>query len=137
MSSLTRFYVQPKRKSRKPSSHSTLSLLRKELREGNLHSIFGGSSCVVPSSNVAPDPLLSSFILPTVEDYYEDVQSTDLFKKSITDIILDRLYRTLIIIFCSDCLNLFMAAPACATTRPFDPILYPFYVGFSWFFKTN
>ncbi|GFP85804.1 hypothetical protein PHJA_000724100 [Phtheirospermum japonicum] len=92
MSSLTRSHVQSKRKSRKPGSHSTLSLLRKELREENLRSTFGGSSCVVPSGNAAPDPLLSSFILPTVEDYYEDVQSTELFKKTTADIISDMLY---------------------------------------------
>ncbi|TYG38398.1 hypothetical protein ES288_D13G219500v1 [Gossypium darwinii] len=61
------FKMQRKRKSRKGGSHSTLSLLRKELREGNLQS-FGGSSCTV-SSNSAPDPLLSSFILPMVDDF--------------------------------------------------------------------
>ncbi|KAI9186780.1 hypothetical protein LWI28_020771 [Acer negundo] len=59
---------QRKRKSRKGGSHSSLSLLRKELREGNLHSLFGGSSCIVSSSNAAPDPLLSSFIVPIAED---------------------------------------------------------------------
>ncbi|XWS42345.1 hypothetical protein CRYUN_Cryun16bG0006700 [Craigia yunnanensis] len=53
----------------KGGSHSTLSLLRKELRDGNLHSLFGGSSCIVSSSNSAPDPLLSSFILPMVDDF--------------------------------------------------------------------
>ncbi|PNX99701.1 hypothetical protein L195_g022970 [Trifolium pratense] len=53
-----------KRKSRKGGSYSTLSLLRKELREGNLQSLFGGSPCIVSSSNVAPDPLLDSFISP-------------------------------------------------------------------------
>ncbi|OMO96706.1 Drought-responsive family protein [Corchorus capsularis] len=58
-----------KRKSRKGGSHSTLSLLRKELREGNLQSLFGGSSCIMSSSNSAPDPLLSSFILPMVDDF--------------------------------------------------------------------
>ncbi|KAL4352761.1 hypothetical protein GQ457_06G021400 [Hibiscus cannabinus] len=57
-----------KRKSRRSGSHSTLSLLRKELREGNLQSLFGGSYRIVPSSNSAPDPLLSSFILPMVND---------------------------------------------------------------------
>lgn len=62
------FKMQRKRKSRKGGSHSTLSLLRKELREGNLQSLFGGSSYIVPSSNAAPDPLLSSFILPMAED---------------------------------------------------------------------
>ncbi|CAK8572505.1 unnamed protein product [Lathyrus sativus] len=56
--------MQRKRKSRKGGSYSTLSLLRKELREGNLQSLFGGSPCLVSSSNAAPDPLLSSFILP-------------------------------------------------------------------------
>ncbi|KAL4339738.1 hypothetical protein GQ457_08G004910 [Hibiscus cannabinus] len=61
------FKMQRKRRSRKGGSHSTLSLLRKELREGNLQSLFGGSSIV--SSNSAPDPLLSSFILPTVDDF--------------------------------------------------------------------
>ncbi|KAL8061570.1 hypothetical protein ABFS82_02G093200 [Erythranthe guttata] len=63
------FKMQRKRKSRKAGSHSTLSMLRRELREGNLQSLFGGSSCVVSSTNAAPDPLLSSFILPMVEDY--------------------------------------------------------------------
>ncbi|XP_038714730.1 protein DEHYDRATION-INDUCED 19 homolog 3-like isoform X5 [Tripterygium wilfordii] len=56
------------RKGEKGGSHSTLSLLRKELREGNLQSLFGGSSCTV-SSNAAPDPLLSSFILPVTDNY--------------------------------------------------------------------
>ncbi|KAL4305556.1 hypothetical protein AHAS_Ahas16G0090100 [Arachis hypogaea] len=60
--------MQRKRKSRKGGSYSTLSLLRKELREGNLQTLFGGSSCIVSSSNAAPDPLLSSFILPVAED---------------------------------------------------------------------
>ncbi|KAL5565939.1 hypothetical protein UlMin_029103 [Ulmus minor] len=62
--------MQRKRKSRRGGSHATtLSLLRKELREGNLQSLFGGSSCIVSSSNVAPDPLLSSFILPMADDF--------------------------------------------------------------------
>ncbi|KAI4301730.1 hypothetical protein L6164_034978 [Bauhinia variegata] len=62
------FKMQRKRKSRKGGSYSTLSLLRKELREGNLQSLFGGSSCIVSSSNAAPDPLLSSFILPIADE---------------------------------------------------------------------
>jgi len=60
--------MQRKRKSRKGGSYSTLSLLRKELREGNLQSLFGGSSCIVSSSNAA-DPLLSSFILPLANEH--------------------------------------------------------------------
>jgi len=59
--------MQRKRKSRKGGSYSTLSLLRKELREGNLQSLFGGSSCIVSSSNA--DPLLSSFILPLANEH--------------------------------------------------------------------
>ncbi|KAK4476725.1 hypothetical protein RD792_015885 [Penstemon davidsonii] len=92
--SLTRDYIQRKRKARKAGSHSTLSLLRRELREGNLHSLFGGSSCIVSSSNAAPDPLLSSFILPMVEDYESapSPSSADsvLVKKSTTDTISER-----------------------------------------------
>nr|GMD43773.1 protein DEHYDRATION-INDUCED 19 homolog 3-like [Ipomoea batatas] len=58
-----------KRKSRKGGSHSTLSLLRRKLREGNLQSLLGGSSFIAPSSSAAPDPLLSSFILPMGDDF--------------------------------------------------------------------
>ncbi|XP_011087471.1 protein DEHYDRATION-INDUCED 19 homolog 3-like isoform X2 [Sesamum indicum] len=88
------FKMQRKRKSRKAGSHSTLSLLRRELREGNLQSLFGGSSCIVSSSNAAPDPLLSSFILPMVEDYenvpsHSSTESTSV-KKSSTDSISER-----------------------------------------------
>ncbi|KAL9234943.1 hypothetical protein vseg_009753 [Gypsophila vaccaria] len=70
------FKVQRKRKSRKSGSHSTLSLLRRELREGNLQSIFEGSSY---SSNATPDPLLSSFILPMADEFMnsQSVNSAD------------------------------------------------------------
>ena len=56
--------MQRRRRFRRGSSgsHSTLSLLRKELREGNLQSLFGGSSYTIAPSNAAADPLLSSFI---------------------------------------------------------------------------
>ncbi|XAR49176.1 hypothetical protein NMG60_11032276 [Bertholletia excelsa] len=57
-----------KRKSRKSGSHSTLSLLRRELREGNLQALFGGPSRIVSSISASPDPLLSSFILPMTDD---------------------------------------------------------------------
>lgn len=89
------FKMQRKRKSRKSGSHSTLSLLRRELREGNLQSLFGGSSCIVSSNNAAPDPLLSSFILPMVEDYESIVPShssaeSTTAKKSTTGSISER-----------------------------------------------
>lgn len=68
LKSLTCEYMHRKRKSRKSGSYSTLSLLRKELREGNLQSLFGGSSYLVSLSSAAADPLLSSFILPTADE---------------------------------------------------------------------
>ncbi|KAJ8619460.1 hypothetical protein MRB53_027989 [Persea americana] len=56
------FKMQRQRRLRKGSagSHSTLSLLRKELEEEHLQSLFGSSRVV--SSNAAPDTLLSSFM---------------------------------------------------------------------------
>lgn len=88
------FKMQRKRKSRKGGSHSTLSLLRRELREGNLQSLFGGSSCIVSSSSAAPDPLLSSFILPMAEDYgshqsHSSAESVTA-KKSSSEVVAER-----------------------------------------------
>ncbi|XP_042484210.1 protein DEHYDRATION-INDUCED 19 homolog 3-like isoform X2 [Macadamia integrifolia] len=89
------FKMQRKRRFRKGGSHSTLSLLRKELREGNLQSLLGGSSCVVSSSNTAADPLLSSFIynLP-IGDESENVQphssEASSAKKSSEETVLER-----------------------------------------------
>jgi hypothetical protein len=88
------FKMQRKRKSRKAGSRSTLSLLRRELREGAFQSLFGGSSCKVSSNSAAPDPLLSSFILPVVEDYenvpsHSSAESTS-DKSCSTDTISER-----------------------------------------------
>ncbi|XP_051124664.1 protein DEHYDRATION-INDUCED 19 homolog 3 [Andrographis paniculata] len=86
------FKMQRKRKTRKAGTQSTLSLLRRELREGNLRSLFGGPSSVVPLSSAAPDPLLSSFILPAVDDF-ESVpshSSADLAKKNTSASTLER-----------------------------------------------
>ncbi|RYR12904.1 hypothetical protein Ahy_B04g070185 isoform C [Arachis hypogaea] len=72
--SLTNNYVQRKRRLRKGSSSSTFSILRKELREGALQSLLGGSS-FISSSNSEPDPLLSSFIFnPVLSDESESAQ---------------------------------------------------------------
>ncbi|KAL2459298.1 Protein DEHYDRATION-INDUCED 19-like protein 3 [Forsythia ovata] len=66
-------YVQRRRRNRRGGSNSTLSILRKELREGNLQSIFRGSSYL--PSNAEPDSLLSSFIYsPPVVDEPSEVQ---------------------------------------------------------------
>ncbi|CAI0551612.1 unnamed protein product [Linum tenue] len=85
-----------KRKSRRGGAHSSLSLLRKELREGNLQSLFG-SSCIVSSSNAAPDPLLSSFILPMGDDFTSPQTSfsteTSFSKKGPEESIIERLCR--------------------------------------------
>ncbi|RVW99026.1 Protein dehydration-induced 19-like 3 [Vitis vinifera] len=51
-----------RRRFRRGGSNSTFSILRKELRDGNLQSIFWGFSRIVSSSNSEPDPLLSSFM---------------------------------------------------------------------------
>nr|AAV43851.1 unknown protein [Oryza sativa Japonica Group] len=50
-------------------SHSLLSLLRKDLRDGSLQSFLGGSSYVSNPPAAAPDPFLSSLIcsLPVAE----------------------------------------------------------------------
>ncbi|KAH9766044.1 protein DEHYDRATION-INDUCED 19 [Citrus sinensis] len=63
-------YIQRKRRLRRGGPNSTFSLLRKELRDGNLQSLLGGSSCFVSSSNTEADPLLSSFIFnsPKVDE---------------------------------------------------------------------
>ncbi|CAA0834658.1 Protein DEHYDRATION-INDUCED 19 homolog 3 [Striga hermonthica] len=82
-------------KSRKAGAHSTLSFLRRELREGNFQSLLGGpSSSIGSSNNAAADPLLSSFILPMAEDY-ETVPShtsaeATLTKKSVKNGIPER-----------------------------------------------
>ncbi|EOY06635.1 Drought-responsive family protein [Theobroma cacao] len=63
-------FLKRKRRLRKGGTNLTFAMLRKELREGNWQAFPGGSSCIVSSSNVEPDPLLSSFIFnpPTVDE---------------------------------------------------------------------
>ncbi|KAJ7955175.1 Protein DEHYDRATION-INDUCED 19 like [Quillaja saponaria] len=87
--------VQRKRRLRKAGSSSTFSILRKELREGTLQSLFGGSSYVT-SSNYEPDPLLSSFIYnPSIPDEpaspqpYPSVEAS-LVKESSKEDFLER-----------------------------------------------
>ncbi|KAI8561759.1 hypothetical protein RHMOL_Rhmol04G0366500 [Rhododendron molle] len=55
-------YVQRKRRYRKSGSNLTFSMLKKELRDGNLQSLLRASQSLVSSSNAEPDPLLSSFM---------------------------------------------------------------------------
>uniref|UniRef100_A0A804Q0P6 Protein DEHYDRATION-INDUCED 19 homolog 3 n=1 Tax=Zea mays TaxID=4577 RepID=A0A804Q0P6_MAIZE len=58
------FKMQRRRRVRKVSSgsHSLLSLLRKDLRNGSLQSFLGGSSYVSNPPAAAPDPFVSSLI---------------------------------------------------------------------------
>ncbi|CAK9145620.1 unnamed protein product [Ilex paraguariensis] len=90
--SLTRDYLQRKRRFRRGGSNSTFSILRKELREGNLQSFLGGSSLLVSSSNSEPDPLLSSFIYnppvlnqPTTVQLHSSAESSAVEESYIED----------------------------------------------------
>ncbi|XP_020103671.1 protein DEHYDRATION-INDUCED 19 homolog 2-like isoform X2 [Ananas comosus] len=78
--SLTENHVHRRRRFRKAPSgtHSIFSLLRKDLRDGNLQSLFGGSSYMAAPPTAAPDPFLSSLIytLPMTES--KDSQSENL-----------------------------------------------------------
>nr|XP_043606289.1 protein DEHYDRATION-INDUCED 19 homolog 4-like [Erigeron canadensis] len=58
--------IQRKRRLRKGGANSTLSILKKEFREGNLQSLLGGSAYLVqPTNSTEPEPWLSSFISNT------------------------------------------------------------------------
>ncbi|KAG8370476.1 hypothetical protein BUALT_Bualt14G0120800 [Buddleja alternifolia] len=56
------YYVQRRRRFRRGGTNLSFSALRRELREGNLQSLLGGSSFLAPSTNAETDPLLTSFI---------------------------------------------------------------------------
>uniref|UniRef100_A0A7N2R656 Uncharacterized protein n=1 Tax=Quercus lobata TaxID=97700 RepID=A0A7N2R656_QUELO len=95
-------HVQRKRRFRRGGSNSTLSLLRRELREGNLQSLFGGSTCIV-SSNTEPDPLLSSFIYnaPIVDEPVSvkphSLVETSVVKESSKEDFLERNFQQLVL----------------------------------------
>ncbi|MBA0710653.1 hypothetical protein Golax_009925 [Gossypium laxum] len=75
-----------KRRLRKGGSNLTFSMLRKELRDGNLHALLGGSSCIVSPSNVEADPLLSSFMFnPPTADEPLSLQSLSIAESSKSD----------------------------------------------------
>ncbi|RRT62978.1 hypothetical protein BHE74_00039058 [Ensete ventricosum] len=79
--------MQRRRKYRKGSSVSRtmLSLLRKDLREGNLQALLGGSSYIAPPPPMAtPDPFISSLIytLP-MDESSKDAQSDSLDEGNI------------------------------------------------------
>nr|AIN39825.1 hypothetical protein [Zoysia matrella] len=80
------FKMQHRRRARKLSqgSHSLLSLLRKDWRDGSLQSFLGGSSYVSNPPATAPDPFLSSLVcnFPVAE------QSKDLHSDSSDNNVL-------------------------------------------------
>ncbi|KAK6161046.1 hypothetical protein DH2020_004427 [Rehmannia glutinosa] len=60
---------------RRGGSNSPFYILRRELRDGNLQSLFGGSSLLGSSSHTEPDPMLTSFIYnPPMIDKSSTVQ---------------------------------------------------------------
>ncbi|KAJ9555019.1 hypothetical protein OSB04_009633 [Centaurea solstitialis] len=84
--SLTRYHVQRKRRFRRVGANSTLSILKKELREGNLQSLLGGSSFLVPSSmNTEADPLLSSFMNNTAVEPLQDQSYSSAVEVSVVE----------------------------------------------------
>ncbi|KAA8549118.1 hypothetical protein F0562_000802 [Nyssa sinensis] len=75
-----------KKKLREDESHSILSLLRKELEDEHLKSLLEGSSHVVSFSNMAPDPLLSSFVYnPSPADKPEIIQPISSIEASLAE----------------------------------------------------
>jgi hypothetical protein len=96
--------MQRKRESRSGGSYSTLSFLSKELREGNLQSLFGGSPCIVSSSNATPDPLLDSFISPLGHESVSSqshAHNETRSSKKISDETVSRRYCFSIFNFCN------------------------------------
>ncbi|XP_073006068.1 protein DEHYDRATION-INDUCED 19 homolog 2-like [Typha latifolia] len=86
-------HVHRRRRFRKASSgsHSVLSLLRKELREGNLQSLLGGCSYTAPPPVAAPDPFLSSLIYTSpVAEASRNLQPESLDKKSVDEKVVAR-----------------------------------------------
>ncbi|KAJ0714894.1 putative drought induced 19 type, zinc-binding protein [Helianthus annuus] len=79
--------VQRKRRFRRGGGlSSTYSVLKKELREGNLHSLLGGSSFMGQSSvNTEPDPLLSSFMYNDAVDPSRDQTNPSIAALSVAE----------------------------------------------------
>ncbi|CAK7348361.1 unnamed protein product [Dovyalis caffra] len=83
--SLTRDYSLQKLKIQKGESHLNSSFLKKELEDGYLQSVLSGSSSVVSSSNLAPDPLLSFLCNVSPAEKLESVQPTSSIKASLEE----------------------------------------------------
>ncbi|KAH9610625.1 hypothetical protein KSS87_012525 [Heliosperma pusillum] len=84
--------VQRKRRLRRGTSNSMFNILRKELREGNRQSLFGGSPFGLSSSNPDPDPLLSSFIYSsnTADDLGKEESHCSKAECSLPEIMVEK-----------------------------------------------
>ncbi|KAG5231711.1 drought-responsive family protein [Salix suchowensis] len=69
----------------KVDSHSNSSSLKKELEDGYLQSLLSGSSSVVSSSNLAPDPLLSFLCNVSPVEKHESIQPSCSSKATIEE----------------------------------------------------
>ena len=99
--SLTRDYSLQKLKLGKVESHSNYSSLKKELEDGYLQSLHSGSSSVVTSSNLAPDPLLSFLCNVSPVEKYESIQPSCSSKATIEEKSSDeKLLERLVVWLC-------------------------------------
>ncbi|CAA0817542.1 Protein DEHYDRATION-INDUCED 19 homolog 3 [Striga hermonthica] len=77
-------YVSRRRRFLRRGTNSPFSILRRELRDGSLQSLFGGSSHLGSSAHTEPDPVLTSFILSSpVVDKSSSVQSLPLVEAGL------------------------------------------------------
>lgn len=83
--SLTLDYSWHKLKFRKGESYSTLSFSRKQFQDGHFQSFPAGSSSVVSTSKMAPDPLLSFICNAPAIDEYESIHPDSSTEVSIED----------------------------------------------------
>ncbi|RRT36461.1 hypothetical protein B296_00057539, partial [Ensete ventricosum] len=83
------------------ASHTMLSLLRKDLREGNLQALLGGSSYMAPPPAPAPDPFIASLIYtlpldePSKDAQPESFDEGSLVGKSLDKEVVERVEPSL------------------------------------------
>ncbi|RWV81955.1 hypothetical protein BHE74_00051918 [Ensete ventricosum] len=95
--------MQRRKKYRRGSaaSHTMLSLLRKDLREGNLQALLGGSSYMAPPPAPAPDPFIASLIYtlpldePSKDAQPESFDEGSLVGKSLDKEVVERVEPSL------------------------------------------
>jgi len=109
-------YSLQKLKLGRVESHSNYSFLKKDLEDGYLQSLLSGSSSVVSSSNLAPDPLLSFICNVSPAEKYDSVQPSCSSKATIEEKSSDeKLLERLVVWLC------FMTSVTCVLM--FVPII--------------